>query len=157
MRTGSPKKKRSYSTWREPNADTATSQAKPEHRDPIEGLGARGLVVLADVFGQRPASLAAGHRDQAARADLLDDLDHPRIQARIQITRGIQRIPGRPHHAPFIQLGVGLGGAQEGAHGLQVHPDLGELLLDVLQGLRADGVDQHLPPAPAGIRSWRCS
>jgi hypothetical protein len=76
---------------------------QPEEGDPLVRLGAGGLVVAADVVGERPLEiLLRRHGDEAARAELLQDFDHARVEPREEIARRVERIPGRPHDAPFV-------------------------------------------------------
>jgi hypothetical protein len=55
-----------------------------------------------------PLILLGRHGDEATGADLLNDLDHARVEAGKRVARRIERIPGRAHHSPLVELRIRL-------------------------------------------------
>ena len=62
---------------------------------------------------------------------------------RVEVARGVERVPGRTHHAVGVEGGILLGGAEESLHRLERHPDIRDLFVDVLEFLDTDRVHQH--------------
>jgi hypothetical protein len=117
---------------------------QPKQRHPVESIRTRCLIAALDFLGQRPLEIRlGGHGYEAARTDLLDDLHHSRIEAWEEIAGRIERVPSRAHHAPLVEFGVDFSRLHECLHGLVIHPELGEFLLDVLADFGADRVGQQ--------------
>ena len=87
---------------------------------------------MSDASGR--AEVRLGRRDhEAAGAEQLEDLRHPRIGRGEQVAGDLHGQRGRPHHPPLIERGVGFGGAHAGAHQLRVHHQLAQALFRVRQ------------------------
>ena len=105
-----------------------------EELDAIAGGGGIGGQVALDVRGQRTAEVRLARGDhEAAGPQELQDLHHPRIGGHEVIAGDLHGQPGRAHHAPLVELGIGLGGPQAGPHQLGVQHQLAQALLGVGQ------------------------
>jgi hypothetical protein len=63
----------------------------------------------------------------------MQDFRQARVQADKQVAGSHQGQSGRCHHAPPIDLGIGLGSAQARFHEFQIFDDFGHHLLDLRQ------------------------
>src|SRR6266851_6635392 len=105
----------------------------PRESKQLDAIARRRVVggeVLLDIRGERAREIRLARDDhKAAGPEQLQDLDHARISGHKQVARNLRRHLRGTHHAPFIDLSVGFGGAQARPHQFRVHHQLAQPFL----------------------------